>query len=258
MSLSGPAMFVGLLIGAYLGLKYIYWELENVSFGQGGGGGGQAASAESKRDLTKIQPYIGALIFILVIVAAWIYNSMFFTVIGGLLLCGTAFGVIIQRARFCFVRSFREPFMTGEANESRGVAIAVIVSLIGFAAIKWAGLRPESSYVPAAFWVGGLIGGIIFGVGMVIAGGCGSGSVWRCGEGQNKLLLAVICFCLSISLFEKWIAVSPTLQSVVGSPVYLPEWLNYKWSLLILIGLMLIYWIVASWNERTEKFVVEI
>jgi hypothetical protein len=255
MSMSGVAMMVGLLIGAYLGLKYLYWELENLPSGGGGAAGPQK---ESSGTLKAMAPYLGALVFLGVLIAAWVYNAYAYTVMGGLLLCGAAFGVIIQRTRFCFVRCFREPFMTGEATQARAVAGAVIISLLGFAAIKWAGLRGELVYVPQAFFVGGLVGGLIFGVGMVIAGGCGSGSVWRCGEGQNKLLLAVVFFCLSISLFEKLIVSSKTLQTVIGTGVYLPDWINYKWSLLALILLMVAYFLIASWNEKTEKFVVEL
>ena len=47
------------------------------------------------------------------------------------------------------------------------------------------------------------MGGVIFGIGMLLAGGCGSGSVWRAGEGQFKLILAVITFSMSNSLFKK-------------------------------------------------------
>lgn len=257
MSLSGLTMFVGLFVGAYLGLRYLYWELEHIPSASGGATS-PSEPREKKLNLLNVQPYIGVVILLATIIGAWIYGSKALTVLGGLLLCGVAFGVIIQRTRFCFVRCFREPFMTGEAKEARGVAISIIVSILGFAILKWGGLRPEMSYVPAAFWFGGLVGGIVFGVGMVIAGGCGSGSVWRCGEGQSKLLLAVIFFAISISLFEKLTASFKSMQSFLGTRVYLPYWLGYEWSALLIIVIMLIFYIVATWNEKTEKFVVEL
>jgi len=37
-----------------------------------------------------------------------------------------------------------------------------------------------------SFSLGALLGGSLFGAGMVIAGGCGAGSIWRAGEGQVK------------------------------------------------------------------------
>jgi uncharacterized protein len=255
MSASGIAMMIGLLIGAYLGLRYLYWELEHLP-------SGSIKVSETKGekgiDWLKIEPYLGALVLIAAIVCTWIYSKNAYARVGGLLLCGIAFGIIIQRTRFCFVRGFREPFMTGESQMPRAIAIAVIISALGFAALKYSGVRGENVYVPQAFWFGGLVGGVIFGIGMVIAGGCGSGSVWRAGEGQIKLILAVVFFALSTSLFKAWIRSSAGLTSLMGFRVFMPNFISYKWSLILIIVIMLAYYLITTWNEETEKFVVEI
>ena len=148
--------------------------------------------------------------------------------------------------------------MTGESEVPKAIAISIIISVLGFAALKWSGLRGENVYVPQAFWFGGLVGGVIFGLGMVVAGGCGSGSVWRAGEGHIKLMLAVIFFALSTSLFKVWIKSSPGLNAFMGYRVFLPNFLTYKWSLILVIGIMLAYYMITAWNEETEKFVVEL
>ena len=255
MSASGIAMMIGLLIGAYLGLRYLYWELEHLPSGSI-----KVSETKGKKgiDWLKIEPYLGALVLIAAIVCTWIYSKNAYARVGGLLLCGIAFGIIIQRTRFCFVRGFREPFMTGESQMPRAIAIAVIISTLGFAALKYSGVRGENVYVPQAFWFGGLVGGVIFGIGMVIAGGCGSGSVWRAGEGQIKLILAVVFFALSTSLFKTWIRSSAGLTSLMGYRVFMPNFISYKWSLILVIVIMLAYYLIATWNEETEKFVVEI
>ena len=256
LSASGLAMMVGLLAGAYLGLRYLYWELEHLPSGSAGG---TAVSKKEKGvDWLKIEPYLGAVVFLAAIVCAWIYNKEAYTRVGGLLLCGITFGFIIQRTRFCFVRGFREPFMTGESEVPRAIAISILISVLGFATLKWTGVRGENAYVSQAFWFGGLVGGLIFGFGMVVAGGCGSGSVWRAGEGHIKLMLDVICFSLSTSLFKTWIKSSEGLNSFMGYSVFLPDFLTYKWSLILVIVIMLAYYIITTWNEETEKFVVEL
>jgi uncharacterized membrane protein YedE/YeeE len=256
LSASGLAMMIGLLVGAYLGLRYLYWELEHLPSGPAGN---RAVSKEEKGvDWLRVEPYLGAAVFLAAIVCTWIYSKQAYTRVGGLLLCGIAFGCIIQRTRFCFVRGFREPFMTGESQVPRAIAIAIIISVLGFAALKWSGLRGENVYVPQAFWFGGLVGGVIFGIGMVVAGGCGSGSVWRAGEGHVKLMLAVIFFAMSTSLFKTWINSSAALNSLMGYRVFMPNFLTYKWSLILVIGVMLAFYIITAWNEETEKFVVEI
>jgi uncharacterized membrane protein YedE/YeeE len=137
------------------------------------------------------------------------------------------------------------------------VSISILISTFGFAALKWTGLRAEGVYVTQTFWFGSLVGGTVFGFGMLLAGGCGSGSVWRAGEGQVKLILAVICFCLSTSLFKALINASPNFSAVIGRAVFLPEVLSYRWTLVLMAFIFGAYALAAAWNEETEKFTVE-
>src|SRR5439155_87818 len=96
---------------------------------------------------------------------------------GVFLLFGAVFGVIFQRSRFCLVRAFREPFMTGDAEHTRAAALALGVSTLGFAILKFTDLKDKGDWVFAAAGVGGLLGGTLFGIGMTLAGGCGAGSI---------------------------------------------------------------------------------
>ncbi len=255
LSFSGLAMMVGLLIGAYLGLRYMSWEGEHLP--------PQSASAPAEKGrepgfhwLT-LEPYIGVILFLGALAAAWVYAQEAYTQAGGLLLCGIGFGIIIQRTRFCFVRAFRDPFMTGAGNMARAMCVSIIISVIGFAALKWTGARGEMVYVPPAFWFGALVGGISFGFGMSLAGGCGSGSVWRAGEGQVKLMVAVVFFALSMSLFKALMNVSDGLTALAGHRVFLPHYLTYKWTLVLLVLVFAVYYLAASWNEETNLFVVK-
>lgn len=254
LSLSGFMMMIGLLIGAYVGLKYLYWEMEHLP---SSGGGSFSTQKKDGLNLRSISPYIGALVMLAAFAFAWVSSERALTKIGVLLLCGFAFGMIIQRTRLCFVRGFRDPFMTGEADVSKALAVSIIISMLGYAVLKWNGIRPEQLYVNEAFWIGGLVGGIIFGVGMVVAGGCGSGSVWRAGEGHIKLMLAVLCFSLSTSLFKAWIKSSQTIKELMGSRVYLPDLLTYKGAIIFVIVIMGLFYLIAAWNDKTGKLIVE-
>jgi hypothetical protein len=71
-------------------------------------------------------------------------------------------------------------------------------------------------------------------------------------------MLAVISFALSTSLFRAWIKSSESLNSFMGYRVFMPDFLTYKWSLILIIAIMLAYYIITTWNEETEKFVVEL
>ena len=252
LSFGGIAMMVGLIMGAYLGLRYLYWEMMNIpSKPPKGGTGGK------RLNLLPMEPYIGVIVFLGAVVAAWFYARGAYARVGGLLLCGIAFGIIIQRTRFCFVRCFRDPFMTGEGDMVRAVTYSIIISILGFAALKWTGLRGEEVYVTQTFWFGSLVGGIIFGFGMLLSGGCGSGSVWRAGEGHIKLMVVVVCFALSNSLFKALIKSSEGFTALIGNRVFLPDFLGYKWAVIILIAIFAVYSLAATWNEETDKFTVE-
>jgi len=257
MSFSGFAMMIGLMLGSMVGLKYLYWEMENVTFGslKSRVPGGEKGSGF---DWKKVQPWIGALIIILAFVASEVYSFYGYIFVGGLLLCGLGFGFILHRSRLCFARCFREPFMTGDGEVTRAVIVSILISMLGFATLKWVGLRMEGVYVTPNFGLGGLVGGFIFGIGMLVTGGCGSGTAWRAMEGQVKLLLALIFFSLSNSLVRAGIDSSPMVGRIVGFEVFLPDFLGYQGTILAVSAFMILWYLLVTWNEQTERFVVEV
>lgn len=261
LSLGGLAMMAGLGIGAFLEVRYYYWEVQHLRFKRGEGK--PANRKEGARDWTRYQPYWGGLAVLGALVAAYAYGatgvdpatSFDYARVGGLLLCGVTFGIIMHRSRFAFLQGFREPFISGRADQARGMAIAVIVSVIGFAALKAGGLRLESDYVFPTFWVGSFIGGIIFGFGMPFAGGCASGSCWRSAEGSLKLVIAVISMGIANSLSTLLIESSASVSALMGSAVFIPDYISYYWTVVTIVAIMLVYFLVMSWNERTRKFI---
>ena len=253
LSLGGLLMMVGLILGAMLGLKYLYWELEHLPQVSSRG----SSEPDSGLGWKRYSPWIGALVLISAFYVSGIYRSMTLTRTGGLLLCGLAFGIVIQRSRFCFVRAFRDPFMTGEGEVGRAVSVSLIISILGFAALKWTGLRGEDVFVSSTIWIGSLLGGFIFGFGMLLSGSCGSGSLWRAGEGQMKLILAIIFFSFSNFHFKTLIEQSEGLTRLMGVRVFLPDWLTYLGSVVFLALFFGVYYIFVSWNEETDDAVLE-
>ncbi len=261
LSLSGVAMMAGLIIGVNLEIRYLYWELEHIRFKRGEG---QSAKPKTgSHDRRRMQPYAGACAFFAAVFGAFMYRSFgsdagsgySYVQAGGLLLCGLAFGIIVHRSRFAFLQGFREPFATGNADQSRAMVIAVIVSVLGFAVLKAGGLRSEWAYVTPTFWLGSFFGGIIFGFGMPFAGGCGSGACWRSAEGGVKQMIAVFFLAVSNSLSQSLLDSSPALASAMGKSVFLPHYLSYDWSVVLIVVIMLLYYLVTSWNEKTRAFV---
>ena len=76
---------------------------------------------------------------------------------GVFLLFGAAFGVIFQRSRFCLVRAFREPFLTGDGEHTRAAALALVVSTLGFTILKFTYLKDRTEWVFPAAGLGALV-----------------------------------------------------------------------------------------------------
>ena len=125
-----------------------------------------------------------------------------------IVLAGFAMGFIMHRSRFCFARAFREPFMTAEGDMTKAMILALAVG-IPVASLMFQDEADRSLSSPSRrrFWLGSLLGGVVFGLGMVFAGGCASGSLWRVGEGHLKLWVAVFFFAwvgsIASALFNK-------------------------------------------------------
>lgn len=252
LSLAGPAMMIGLIVGSFLGLKLLVWEITYLSPAV------LKKSASSSQGDTKPssqQPLAGFIIILIALGLVFTYDHFDYSTRGGFLLFGLIIGILMQRTRFCFVRAFRDPFMTGESEATRAVAMAVIIGAIGFSILKWTDLKDWDVFVSPGFWTGSLLGGAIFGVGMSLSGGCGTSSLWRAGEGQIKLWFSLVAFALSGSLFRDWLDQSGWLQKI-GEPVFLPDFMSWSMALVIVVLIMALWYIIAVWNDVHKKFVV--
>jgi len=247
-------MMLGLGAGAYIGLRYLLWEMEHlpqktVSRMKTDTGAGRG------RDWKKLQPVFGMFIVITGIAAFYTYSAFNLTKIGGLLFFGLLIGIVMHRSRFCFVRAFREPFMTGEADMVKAVAVSLMLFGFGAAVIKWNWIQPPEMGVFHPFWIGSLAGGLIFGIGMLLAGGCASSTLWRAAEGHTKLMVALVSFAAANPLTHALINYTG-LKTALGSGYFMPEILSWHIALPVFGAVMIAWVLLAGWNERTEKFVI--
>jgi len=70
--------------------------------------------------------------------------------------------------------------------------------------------------------------------------------------------VALVFFASSNSLTKVWLKSSETLQSIQGFKVYLPDYLGYEITVIGTIGLLFLWYILVTYNEETDKFVVEV
>lgn len=106
------------------------------------------------------------------------------------LVVGFAFGFALQRGRFCMNSAFRDIILMKDYTLLKAVGVAILVEMIGFEVLNLTG---AINLNPLPFmWGANIVGGFIFGIGMVVAGGCASGITYRTGEGMVGAMSAVV------------------------------------------------------------------
>lgn len=250
LSASGIAMMLGLVVGVFIGVKYLLWELEHFS-----SSGGIEISTK------KINPVLGIIALAILLYGIYAYfssDSEEGVLLGGALLLTACIGFVMHRSRFCIVNSFREPFLSGEAEMARGVALSILIATFGILLIKMAGIREPMTYVTPTFVWGALIGGLIFGAAMVVAGGCGSGALWRVAEGQVKLMIVVVFFALTNSILRHYLDNVWEVwdKGWLGGAVFLPDYFGYGGAFILLALIIILWYLFVDWNEKSEKFVI--
>ncbi len=111
------------------------------------------------------------------------------------LLIGAALGYVLQRGRFCINTAFRDVLLLRDTTLLRAWAMALVIQIVGVQ--FFISLHLFVPDVPPFFWVANVFGGLVFGTGMVLAGGCGSGTCYRVGEGMIGSLIALLGFGLA-------------------------------------------------------------
>jgi hypothetical protein len=125
--------------------------------------------------------------------------------------------------------------------------------MLGFTILKFTDLKDKGEWVFPGAGVGALAGGLLFGIGMTVSGGCGAGSIWRAGEGQVKLWAALVCFALGASLARLALTQAGALQHL-GVAVFLPSVLGWGGAILVVVAVMAAWATFATWNEASRKF----
>ena len=170
------------------------------------------------------------------------------------LIFGVAFGMILQRSRFCFTAAFRDPVTTGGTSLTRAAFLAVAVGTIGFSALSLysisTGGKPLATDSVAPLSILTVIGGVMFGIGMVTAGGCASGTLMRVGEGFQLQWVALLCFMLG-SVAGAWAMGFLAPLGKANVKIYLPDHLGWAGALIFQFALIAIVYVLAiKWQKK--------
>ncbi|RWR12919.1 YeeE/YedE family protein [Bacillus fortis] len=127
------------------------------------------------------------------------------------LLCGALLGFVMQRGRFCLTGGFRDMYIAKDYRMFYALLIAIAVQSIGvYTLIQFGAIE----FTAGGFsWMATIIGSFIFGIGIVLAGGCATGTWYRAGEGLLGSWIALFGYMFMSAVMKSGVLV-PIDQSM--------------------------------------------
>ncbi len=168
---------------------------------------------------------------------------------------GITFGIILQRSRLCFASAFRDLFLLRDGGNLRGILTGLAVACAGFALIQaravptpgFGAVPDQAHLLPVSLQI--VVGGVVFGVGMVLAGGCVSGTLYRIGEGYVGSMVALVGILGgSVIATHSWNWWWQTFTAKAPI-IWLPSILGYGGTLVISFLALGIFYLLSIWWE---------
>lgn len=124
-----------------------------------------------------------------------------------------ALGFLTQRTHFCTMGAIADVVNMEDWTRARQWLLAIGVAMLGFALLSDLGQidASKSLYAGTRFmWLSTLVGGLMFGYGMVIASGCGNKALVRIGGGNLKSI--VVFMTMGLSAFATMKGITAVLR----------------------------------------------
>jgi uncharacterized membrane protein YedE/YeeE len=155
------------------------------------------ADAERVARRNQIRALLVTGVFIAISVGAFASSELYVYLIAYIWF-GFIYGMSLQYGRFCFSSAFRDLFAVGVPRMLVGIVIATVLFGISAAFLSATGM---SAFHPGPVGIHSVIAGLVFGVGMVLAGGCASSSLYKTGEGNGTSALVIVSISVTQAAF---------------------------------------------------------
>ena len=188
-------------------------------------------------------------------------THVYLLMIAGGFVLGVVTGWLLHRSDFCIAGMFRDLFLFRSTTMLKSLLLLIVVAMLLFELIRLSGLVsfPFPKYgIPTGTNV---LGGFLFGTGMVLAGGCVLGTLYRLGAGSFPSLLAFIGLITGSTLYAElhpcWSTLAKAL-SLPTSAITLPELLSVPAWLMVMALLLFLLPLLWRWygQGKLQKPVV--
>ncbi len=167
-----------------------------------------------------------------------------------LLLIGALLGITLYHAAFGFTSAYRRMLLYRDVTGIRAQLLMLATATLLFAPVLASGSifgrGVVGAVAPAGWQVA--IGAFMFGIGMQLGGGCGSGTLYALGGGSLRLLFTLTAFIAGsfwASLHMAWWQALPALPALA-----LGNALGWPAAVLTQLGFLALLWIIASrWGK---------
>jgi hypothetical protein len=163
-----------------------------------------------------------------------------------LFLLGMALGAVLLLASFGFTSGYREFLLKRDAAGVRAQLLMLALTTMLFAPVLAAGSAFGQPVTGAVAPVGVQVaaGAFLFGIGMQLAGGCGSGALFGAGGGSARMLIVLFFFAAGsfwASLHMPWWEGLPA-----AGPVSIADGLGWPLAVALQVGVLSIAWVLAG------------
>jgi len=193
---------------------------------------------------------IGFILFLTLLLALLSQISIRLTLI---LTLGISIGFVLQKSRFCLVSALRDPILIGMTQLTRAFLLLLGISILGFALVSWGAVQRNIPLSLNVFPLGvhTIVGGLLFGIGMVLAGGCTTGILIRIGEGFAMQLVAFFGLVVGAVLGERSVI---NWRNAFGEwpGIFLPDIFGWVPTLILEIAILSALWQLAKWWQKKQ------
>ena len=169
------------------------------------------------------------------------------------LFIGILVGIILQRGQFCISGQLGYIIRTHSLAAIAPIAVAVAIQMTGFYVLSLYGhITIPSSPMP---FVATVVGSVLFGVGVGIAGCCLTGQLFRAGQGlisawTTLLVFSITTITTQTGIFKYWVA---DMLKTTGTMSTIPKTLDISPLWLIAVFLIFTICAVIKWVHTYEK-----
>ncbi len=167
---------------------------------------------------------------------------------------GLASGIVMHRSDFCIAGMFRDLFLFRNSPLLRSLILLIALSMLLFESARLVGIL--SYTLPSSLFglpsLTNLLGGMIFGVGMVLAGGCVVSTLYKLGSGSLPAACAFVGLITGSALYAEFHPQWKQLTTAtrLGNSATLPQLLGLSPTLVIFIILIATGGILYQWQRK--------